>query len=135
MPLRNVCRCRYFFFLPSSFSQTNFSKKTCRPALSFRKGDEPMSHTRLSVLSAIALFVAMTFNSGVTVAGPSQISADYVMPGCRDAASLITFSNAAESKEEASLMGFCAGIVVGLSFNGQAYGILSARGHDCTASD
>jgi hypothetical protein len=29
---RNVCRCRDFFFLPSSFSQTIFSKKTCRPA-------------------------------------------------------------------------------------------------------
>jgi hypothetical protein len=45
------------------------------------------------------------------------------MPGCRDAASLVTFSNDDESEEQASLMGFCAGIVVGLSFMGQPYGI------------
>jgi hypothetical protein len=87
-----------------------------------------MSNTRLSVPSAIALIVAMTFNWGVAIAEPSQTSADYVMPGCRDVASLVTFSNVAESKEEASLMGFCAGIVVGLSFNGQAYGICLPAG-------
>jgi len=87
-----------------------------------------MSHTRLSGLSAIVLIVAMTLNGKVAVAEPSQTSADYVMPGCRDAASLITFSNVAESKEEASLMGFCLGIVVGLSFNGQAYGICLPAG-------
>jgi hypothetical protein len=44
------------------------------------------------------------------------------MPGCRDAASLIIFSNAL-SEEQVSLMSFCAGIVVGLSFMGQPYGI------------
>ena len=87
-----------------------------------------MSHTRLSVLGAIALIVAMTFNCGVAVAEPNQTSADYVMPGCRDAASLIAFSNVRESEEEASLMGFCAGIVVGLSFNGQANGICVPAG-------
>src|SRR5215470_11712366 len=87
-----------------------------------------MIHTRLPILGAIALIVVPILNCAIAVAGPSQISADYVMPGCRDAASLITFSNAAESKEEASLMGFCAGIVVGLSFNGQAYGICLPAG-------
>jgi hypothetical protein len=81
-----------------------------------------MSHTRLPVLGAIALIVAMTFNCGAAVAEPNQTSADYVMPGCRDAASVVTFSKVGESEEEASLMGLCAGIVVGLSFNGQAYG-------------
>ena len=79
-----------------------------------------MIHTRLPVLGAMAL---MIFNCGVAVAGPSQTSADYVMPGCRDAASLITFSKTAESEEQVSLTGFCAGIVVGLSFMGQPYGI------------
>jgi hypothetical protein len=87
-----------------------------------------MSHTRLSVLGAIALIVAMTFNCGVAVAEPNQTSADYVMPGCRDAASVITFSKVGESEEEASLMGLCAGIVIGLSFNGQAYGICVPAG-------
>jgi hypothetical protein len=50
-----------------------------------------MIRTRLPVLGAIALIVATIFNCGVAVAGPNQTSADYVMPGCRDAASLITF--------------------------------------------
>jgi Rap1a immunity proteins len=76
--------------------------------------------SRLPVLGAITV---MTLNCGVAVAGPKLTSADYVMPGCREAASLITFSNVGESEEQASLMGFCAGLVVGLSFMGQAYGI------------
>jgi hypothetical protein len=87
-----------------------------------------MLRTRLPVLGAIALIVAMTFNCEVAVAEPNQTSADYVMPGCRDAASLITFSNAGESEEQASLMGLCAGIVIGLSFNGQAYGVCVPAG-------
>src|SRR5437660_3449712 len=82
-----------------------------------------MIRSRLPVLGAIALIMATTFNCGAAAAGPNQSSADYVMPGCRDAASLITFSNPGESKEQVSLMGFCAGIVVGLSFMGQPYGI------------
>src|SRR6516165_9458749 len=86
-----------------------------------------MIRTRLPVLSAIALIVAM-FNCGAAVAEPTQTSAEYLMPGCRDAASVITFSKAGESEEEASLMGFCAGIVIGLSFNGQAYGICVPAG-------
>jgi hypothetical protein len=87
-----------------------------------------MIRTRLPVLSAIALIVEMIFNCGVAVAGPNQTSADYVMPGCRDAASLITFSNVGESEEQASLMGFCAGIVAGFSFMGQPYGICVLAG-------
>jgi Rap1a immunity proteins len=87
-----------------------------------------MIPTRLPVLGAIALIVAMIFNCGIAVAEPNQTSADYVMPGCRDAASLITFSNVAESEEEVSRMGFCAGIVVGLSFMGQPYGICVPAG-------
>jgi hypothetical protein len=79
-----------------------------------------MSRVRLGV---IALITAMMLNSGIAVAEPNQPSADSVMSGCRDAATLITFSNVRESEEEASRMGFCAGIVVGLSFIGQPYGI------------
>ena len=87
-----------------------------------------MSHTRLSVLGAIALIVAIIFNCGVAVAEPNPTSADYVMPGCRDAASPITFSNVGESEEEVSRMSFCAGIVIGLSVMGQSYGICVPAG-------
>ena len=81
--------------------------------------------SRLPVLGAITV---MTLNCGVAVAGPKLTSADYVMPGCREAASLITFSNVGESEEQASLMGFCAGIVAGFSFMGQPYGICVPAG-------
>ena len=77
---------------------------------------------RLPVLGAIAVIVALRFNCGVAVSEPTT-SADYVMPGCRDAASPITFSNVGESEEEVSRMSFCAGIVIGLSFMGQSYQI------------
>jgi hypothetical protein len=87
-----------------------------------------MIRSRLPVLAVIALIVAMIFNCGVAVAEPNQTSADYVMPGCRDSASLISFSNVGESEEEASRPGFCAGIVVGLSFMGQPYGICVPAG-------
>jgi hypothetical protein len=87
-----------------------------------------MIPSRLPVLGAIALIMVMILNCGVAVAGPNQTSADYVMPGCRDAASLISFSNTGDSEEQASLMGFCAGIVVGLSFMGQPYGICVPAG-------
>ena len=78
-----------------------------------------MIRTRLLLLGAIALIAAMIFDCGVAVAEPNQTSADYVMPGCRDAASLITFSNVGESAEEAYRTGLCTGIVLGLSFMGQ----------------
>src|SRR5215471_10711258 len=84
--------------------------------------------TRLPVLGAIALIVALIFNCGVAVSEPNPTSADYVMPGCRDVASPITFSNVGESEEEVSRMSFCAGIVIGLSFMGQSYGICVPAG-------
>src|SRR5262249_32283141 len=81
-----------------------------------------MMPTRLAVLRSTAVLVVMILNCGVAVAGPKETSADYFMPGCRDAASLITFS-VRESEEEAARMNFCAGIVVGLSFMGELHGI------------
>jgi Rap1a immunity proteins len=78
-----------------------------------------MIDTRLPVLGIIAV---MILSCGVAVAGPNQPSASYFMPGCRDAASLITFS-VRESEEEVARMNFCAGIVVGLSFMGELHGI------------
>src|SRR6516162_8264539 len=87
-----------------------------------------MISTRLPLLGAIAVIAVMIMNCRVAVAGRTQTSADYVMPGCGDAASLITFSNAAGSEEQLSLTSFCAGIVVGLSFMGQPYGICVPTG-------
>jgi len=78
--------------------------------------------------ATLAMIVAMIFNCGVAIAGPNQPSADYIMPGCRDAASLITFSNIGESEEEVARLNFCKGIVVGLSFMGQPYGICVPAG-------
>jgi hypothetical protein len=83
---------------------------------------------RLPVLGSLAVIVVMIFNCGVAIAGPNQPSADYIMPGCRDAASLITFSNIGESEEEVARLNFCKGIVVGLSFMGQPYGICVPAG-------
>jgi hypothetical protein len=70
----------------------------------------------------------MVFNCEVAVAEPNQTSADYIMSGCRDAASLIAFSNVRESEEEAYRKGLCAGIIVGLSFMGQPQGICMPAG-------
>ena len=78
-----------------------------------------MIDARLPVLGAVA---GMLVTYGVAVAEPNQPSASHFMPGCRDAASLITFS-VRESEEEAARMNFCAGIVVGLSFMGELHGI------------
>jgi hypothetical protein len=92
-----------------------FAERTI--ALAKREG--PMIDTRLPVLAAI---VVMLVRCGVAVAGPNQPSASYFMPGCRDAASLITFS-VKETEEDVARMNFCAGIVVGISFTGELHGI------------
>jgi hypothetical protein len=117
-----------FSFSLHPLAKKNSAKKLSHSANPHPEGVRPMIRTRLPVLSAIALIVEIIFNCGVAVAGPNQTSADYVMPGCRDAASLITFSNVGESEEQASLMGFCAGIVAGFSFMGQPYGICVPAG-------
>jgi hypothetical protein len=80
---------------------------------------KPRIPTRLPVLSAI---VVMLGSCGVAVAGPNEPSVSYLMPGCRDAASLIDFS-VRESEDEVARMNFCAGIVVGLSFMGELHGV------------
>ena len=77
-----------FTLEPKKIQQKNFpTLRNPQP-----EGDRPMIRTRLPVLRAIALIVAMMFDCGAAVAGPDQTSADYVLVGCRDAASLITFS-------------------------------------------
>src|SRR5262252_1854508 len=103
----------------------NMNRQTSGPS---PEGGTPMVHARLPLRSAITLIAIMIFNCGVAVAEPNQTSADYIMPGCRDAASLVTFSNVGKSEEEVSRMSFCAGIVIGLSFMGQPYGICVPAG-------
>jgi hypothetical protein len=49
------------------------------------------------------------------------------MSGCRDVASLVSFSNVGESKEDHYRMGFCSGII-GLSYSGKSYGICFPAG-------
>lgn len=55
-------------------------------------------------------------------------SANYVMSGCRSVASLVSFSKIRESKEDHYRMGFCSGIIVGLSYSGKIYGICFPAG-------
>jgi hypothetical protein len=78
-----------------------------------------MIDIRLPVLGTV---VVMLVGCGVAVAEPDQPSASYFMPGCSDAASLISFS-VRDSEEEVARMNFCAGIVVGLEFMGEIHGI------------
>jgi len=51
--------------------------------------------------ATLAGIVAMIFNCGVAIAGPNPPSADYIMPGCRDAASLEPISKSPEEDDEA----------------------------------
>jgi Rap1a immunity proteins len=78
-----------------------------------------MMCARLPMFGTITV---MLLSCGVAIAGSNEPSASYFMPGCRDAASLITFS-VRDSEEEAASMNFCAGILVGLSFMGELHGI------------
>lgn len=81
-----------------------------------------MVRTRLPVMHRVAFIVAMIFSCGTAVAESDQTSADHIMPACRDIAALITFANTVP-KEDLSRMTFCAGIITGLSYMGQPYGI------------
>ena len=97
----------------------------------YRGGDGHHAHVecayaeleRYLVLRSLSIIlIALTLNCRIAFAQLDQHSANVFMPGCRDAASLITIS-VRESEEEAARMNFCAGIVVGLSFMGELHGI------------
>ena len=64
------------------------------------------------------IVVALILNCRIAFAQPNQYSANDIMPGCRDAAALITFSN--PSNEYGDLAHFCLGIIVGLSYLGRS---------------
>jgi hypothetical protein len=58
--------------------------------------------------------MVLILNRRIAVAQPDQYSANNIMPGCRDAAALIAFSN--PSNVSSDLASFCLGITVGLSY-------------------
>ena len=64
------------------------------------------------------IVVALILNCQIAFAQQDQYSADNIMPGCRDAAALITFSK--PSNEYSDLAHFCLGIIVGLSYLGRS---------------
>jgi hypothetical protein len=75
---------------------------------------------RLSSLIPATLLVVL--NYGVAVAQQAPSSADYWMPGCRDAAALIHFSNDGDSSDLVKV-GFCVGIIDGISYRGASSGL------------
>ena len=66
--------------------------------------------------------VALILNCRIAVAQQGQYSANDIMPGCRDAASLITFS--IPSNDHSDLASFCLGITVGLAYLGRSDGTI-----------
>ena len=68
------------------------------------------------------IVVALILNCRIAVAQPNQYSANDIMPGCRDAAALIAFSN--PSNASSDLASFCLGITVGLSYLGRSDGTI-----------
>ena len=68
------------------------------------------------------IVVALILNCRIAVAQPNQYSANDIMPGCRDAAALIAFSN--PTNVSSDLASFCLGITVGLSYLGRSDGTI-----------
>ena len=76
----------------------------------------------MRLLSLIPASLLVVLNYGVAVAQPVPSSADYWMPGCRDAAALIHFSNDGDPGDLVKI-GFCAGIINGISYTGVPSGL------------
>jgi len=66
--------------------------------------------------------VALILNCRITFAQQDQYSANFVMPGCREAAALIRLST--PSNDYTELASFCLGIIVGLSYLGRSDGTM-----------
>src|SRR5262249_41087171 len=84
----------------------------------------PQSHsgTVMRICSLFSAMLLVVFNYGVAVAQPAPSSANYWMPGCRDAAALIHFSNDGDSSDLVKI-GFCVGIINGISYTGVSSGL------------
>ncbi len=66
--------------------------------------------------------VSSILNCRIGFAQQDQYSANFIMTGCREAASLLAFSN--PSNEHSELAQFCLGIIVGLTYQGQSDGTI-----------
>ncbi len=66
--------------------------------------------------------VALILNCRIAFAQQDQYSANSIMPGCREEAALIPFSN--PSNELSELAHFCLGIIVGLGYMGRSDGTI-----------
>lgn len=76
----------------------------------------------IRLCSLFAAILLLILNYGVAVAQQDPSSADYWMPGCRDAAALIHFSND-ESSSDLGKIGFCLGTINGISYTGASSGL------------
>jgi hypothetical protein len=76
---------------------------------------------RLFLLIAATLTTVVNYEGAAAQQAAS--SADYWMPGCRHAAALIHFSSDGDSEDDLVKMGFCIGIINGLSYTGVSSGL------------
>ena len=76
----------------------------------------------MRLLSLIPATFLVVLNCGAAVAQPVPSSADYWMPGCREAAALVHFSNDGEPSDLVKI-GFCIGIINGISYTGVPSGL------------
>jgi hypothetical protein len=72
--------------------------------------------------SLIPATLLVVLNYGAAVAQPDPFSADYWMPGCRDAAALIHFSHDGDPSDLVKL-GYCVGMINGISYTGVSSGL------------
>ena len=92
-------------------------------ALGRKNIGEPLRRKRGAFpFSIIIIAVSSILNCRIAFAQQDQYSANFIMTGCREAASLIAFSN--PSNEHSELSQFCLGIIVGLTYQGQSDGTI-----------
>jgi hypothetical protein len=72
-------------------------------------------------LRGIVLIAALTLNGGAAAAEPDLHSANYMMPACR---ALV----ASDASKYLFLQGYCAGVINGLGYMGQLYGVCLPEG-------
>jgi hypothetical protein len=79
-------------------------------------------HRKRAAFPLSIIVVALLLNCRIAFAQQDQYSGNSIMPGCREEAALIPFSN--PSNEHSDLAQFCLGIIVGLSYMGRSDGTI-----------
>ena len=74
------------------------------------KHGEPLRRKRGAFSFSIIAAISSILNCRIAFAQQDQYSANFIMTGCREAASLIAFSN--PSNEHSELAQFCLGLLV-----------------------